>query len=199
MKIIGLCGGSGSGKGMVSSLFVKAGIPVIDADAVYHELTAKSSDCLLALCEEFGDGILSGGALNRKALADIVFSSSDAPKKRKRLNEISHSFILSEIERRLRSFEKEGIKLAVVDAPLLFESGFDKKCDITVAVISDEDTRISRIMFRDNLTEEEAARRIKAQISNSELIERSDFQIYNNGTVEDLTESMHELIEKINQ
>ena len=199
MKIIGLCGGSGSGKGMVSSLFVKVGIPVIDADAVYHELTTRRSDCLEALCKEFGDGILSGGALNRKALADIVFSSSDAPKKRKRLNEISHSFILSEIERRLRSLEKEGIKLAVVDAPLLFESGFDKKCDITVAVISDEDTRISRIMFRDNLTEEEAARRIKAQISNSELIERSDFQIYNNGTVEDLTESMHELIEKINR
>ena len=193
MKIIGLCGGSGSGKGIVSSLFVKAGIPVIDSDAVYHELTTRSSDCLSALCNEFGDGILSNGVLNRKALADIVFCSCDAAAKR-----ISHGYILSEIERRLLSFEKEGVKIAVVDAPLLFESGLDKKCDVTVAVISDEDTRISRIMSRDKLSVEEAKRRISSQISNSELIERSDFQIYNNGTVEDLAERVHALIEKIN-
>ena len=198
MKIIGLCGGSGSGKGIVSSLFVKAGIPVIDSDAVYHELTTRSGDCLSALCNEFGDGILSNGVLNRKALADIVFSSGDAAAKRKRLNEISHGYILSEIERRLLSFEKEGVKIAVVDAPLLFESGLDKKCDVTVAVISDEDTRISRIMSRDKLSVEEAKRRISAQISNSELIERSDFQIYNNSTVVDLAESVYKLIEKIN-
>jgi dephospho-CoA kinase len=75
MKIIGLCGGSGSGKSEVCSFIISLGIPVIDADAVYHEITSKEGPCLEQLRLEFGDEIISCGALDRKALSKIVFES----------------------------------------------------------------------------------------------------------------------------
>ena len=99
MKVIGLCGGSGSGKGVVSSLFDRRGIPAIDTDTVYRELTSVDSPCNRVLSNEFGKEIIStDGSLNRKKLRTIVFTGDDSKLHLKKLNEITHKYILDETD-----------------------------------------------------------------------------------------------------
>ena len=107
MKIIGLCGGSGSGKGVVANLFLRYGIPGIDTDAVYHQLTSSKSPCLDALVSEFGAEILSDdGALDRRKLSRIVFADNSSSKMREKLNLISHKYVLDSTREILSDYEK---------------------------------------------------------------------------------------------
>ena len=188
MKVIGLCGGSGSGKGAVSLIFSECGIPFIDTDRVYREMTSGDSECLRELRAAFGDGIVaSDGSLDRRRLAELVFSGDDANARRSLLNSIAHKHILDETRRRIKAF---GARTVVVDAPLLFESGFDKECDFIVAVIADREVRIERIMRRDGIDRSAATARIASQLSDGELIKRADAVIENNGELSALRASV---------
>lgn len=180
MKVIGLCGGSGSGKGIVSTLFGTYGIFSIDTDAVYHDLISHTSDLTIELTDAFGASILSSGKVDRKALSSIVFSGDNSREKLDLLNKITHKHILDEVRDRLLEYKSEGARYVIVDAPLLFESGFDKECDIIISVIADKDTRISRIMERDGISYEAAERRLMSQIDDKWLSQNSDFTIENN-------------------
>ena len=194
MKVIGLCGGSGSGKGVVCSLFNKFGIPAIDTDAVYRELTSADGPCNRSLCEEFGMEIISeDGSLNRKALGKIVFTGEGAEKRLKKLNEIAHKFILDKTRLILDDFKNQGVRAAIVDAPVLFESGFDSECDVTIAVIADREIRIGRIIARDKIDRESAEARIASQLSDEELISRSSIIIENNSNLLDLEKRVSEV------
>ena len=180
MKIIGLCGTSGSGKGYVSMLFTKHGIPSIDTDRVYRETTTKKgSECLCELVSEFGNSILTeNGELYRPALAKIVFSDRE---KLKRLNEITHKHIKKDTEALLNAYKAEGAPAVIIDAPVLFESGFDKMCDFTVCVTSPTERKIDRIMTRDQITRPEAEARLASQKTDSELVSLTNYQIDNSG------------------
>lgn len=180
MKIIGLCGSSGSGKGYVSMLFEKHKIPAIDTDRVYRETTTKKgSDCLFELTEEFGTSILTeSGELYRPALAKIVFSDRE---KLKKLNEITHKHIKIDTVRLLEKYRKEGAPAVIIDAPVLFESNFDKMCDFTVCVTAPTEKKIERILTRDQITREGAIARLSSQKSDSELVLLSTYQIDNSG------------------
>lgn len=198
MKIIGLTGGSGSGKGEVSKILAELDIPSIDTDLVYRELTAADTPCLRVLSDEFGTGIISeDGSLDRATLAGLVFSGEGADARRERLNQIAHRFILDETRKRLRLYAERGYSMVIVDAPVLFESGFDKECDAVICVIADRDVRISRIVARDSLSEEAAKMRIDSQMSDSALKERSDYAIVNNGDLTALRKSVIDIIGKI--
>lgn len=195
MKVIGLCGGSGSGKGTVCDVFRENGIPTIDTDAVYRELTGMPGSLVDALRAEFGDSIITAdGTLDRRSLATLIFNSPDATDKLKRLNAIAHKYILDETRNRLYSYSLGGAPLGVVDAPVLFESGFDSECDIIVSVIADKNIRIERIICRDGIGREEAERRIAAQMSDEQLISKSDFVIYNNSDLTNLRGQVDRLI-----
>lgn len=180
MKIIGLCGSSGSGKGYISMLFNKYGVLSIDTDRVYRETTTKKgSECLLELTNEFGNSILTeNGELYRPALAEIVFSDRE---KLNKLNEITHKHIKKDTQALLEMYEGEGARAVIIDAPVLFESGFDKMCDFTVCVTSPVERKIDRIMTRDQITREQAIARLNSQKSDSELIELATYQIDNSG------------------
>lgn len=194
MRIIGLCGGSGSGKGAVAGILVGLGVPVIDTDAVYHNLTVSDSECLRELVSYFGEEILSdNGSLHRPTLARIVFADG-AAEKRARLNHIAHKHVLSSVRESLSTLRERGYALAAVDAPLLYESGFDKECDDVIAVIADRDTRINRIMSRDAITRDQAIVRIDSQISDTVLCERADYVIENNATLIELEASVKSII-----
>lgn len=198
MLVIGMCGGSGSGKGTVCSVFAKRGIPSIDTDAVYHEITAGKGPCVDELTSEFGISILNiDGSLNRALLADKVFSSENAKARREVLERITHKHILDVTRRKLREYGDKGYAAAIVDAPLLFESGFDKECDKIIAVVADKSLRLARIMDRDGLTEERAIARINSQISDSELIKRADYVIENNSSREQLCKQAELISQKI--
>ena len=191
MKVIGLCGGSGSGKGSVSLVFADCGIPFIDTDCVYREMTSRDSECLRELSVAFGDNIVkSDGSLDRRKLSELVFSGNDANSRRKLLNSIAHRHILAETRRRIKAFFDDGARAVVVDAPLLFESGFDKECDFIVAVVADREVRIKRIMRRDGIERSAAIARIASQLTDDELIKRADAVVKNNGDLQTLRASV---------
>ena len=198
MTIIGLCGGSGSGKGTVARLLEEYAVPNINADDIYRRLTASGGALIPALSKEFGSSVISSdGALDRKRLSSIVFSSEWHEEKLRRLNKITHTAVLEEAEKRIADFEKDGIDFIVFDAPLLFESGFNSKCDIIVAVVADVEKRIERIVKRDSITVKMAQERISNQLSDEFLKMNSDYVIVNNGELCELEMSVKELAEKI--
>lgn len=180
---IGLCGRSGSGKGYVCSLFADLGIPSVDADKVYSDMTSSpgNSACMNELAAYFGEDIRrADGSLDRQKLASIVFATSSRDKLNA-LNSITHKYILAEIETIAEKLLENGAAAVLIDAPALFESGFDDKCDYICCVVADEERRIRRICRRDGVSEDQAKKRLASQITDDELIGKCDFVIRNNG------------------
>ena len=188
MLKIGLAGGSGSGKGTVSSLLSQAGIPSFDCDAVYHDLISRDGPLTREIVSAFGENVRSkDGGIDRRALADVVFHDKD---KLAELNRITHKEILAVLAEWEKRAEQQGITAILVDAPLLFESGLDRECDMTLAVIAPTELRIERIVSRDGISRKEAEDRIAAQLSDKELSRRADVVISNG---EDLTHLVNEV------
>ena len=177
MKIIGITGPTGAGKSSLADHMRSRGIPVIDADRLYHSLLTPPSPCLDALRHAFGDGIFTeGGELDRKKLADIVFNDE---KKLELLNSTVLSIVLDESRRILKEYESKGEKYAAIDAPTLIESGFHTECDLVVSVICDTDVRIERIISRDGIDRASAEARVHAQKPNGFYTENSHTVICN--------------------
>ena len=195
MKVVGLCGQSGSGKGLICSLFYELNIIAIDTDKVYHDIISVDSECTRELISAFGDSISLNPGINRKELAKIAFSSKE---NLEMLNSITHKHILSEVRSEIDHIRQEkrfdGI---IIDAPLLFESGFDKECDLTMVVIADTETKIARIMNRDGITRDHAIARLSSQISDAELISRCDYVIENDSDKGAIRKQVAELKEII--
>lgn len=182
---IGLTGGSGAGKGYVTKVFKDLGFNIIDADFYAREIFDKKPSIIPLLQTEFGNDIIDEGKLNRQLLADRAFKDSESTKK---LNEIMHPAIIE--------LCKENAKFpCVFDAPQLFESGGDKLCYKTIAVIADDDIRLKRIMERDGITKDQALRRFSVQKSNDEFKEICDYVIYNNG--EDIIPQVKNILEEM--
>lgn len=191
--VIGLTGAIGSGKSTVSRLFFEAGFAIVDCDAISRGLD-KSRKYINAVREAFGDGVIdmTGGEakIDRKALAEIVFSSPEAKKK---LEDIAHPMILDTVYRRVDA-AREQKKDVVIDAPLLFETGLDKICDVTVGVVADEKIRFERAMKRGGITEENLSRRIMLQPKNAFYASKCNYIIENNGTADDLRVAFRKLL-----
>ena len=175
MKILGITGGSGTGKTTVSKIFEQYGIFRIDADITAREITAKGEKALDEISEAFGaDVINADGTLNRKALAKIVFNSKQDLLK---LNQITHKYISARIDAQLKDCASDW---AIIDAAALIESGLDKRCDKVLSVVADFEVRKKRIVERDGIDEKSAAERINAQHDKAFYINNSDFVIENN-------------------
>jgi len=184
MKIIGLTGGSGAGKGEVCKLFAAYGIESIDTDKISREVSRKGGACLEELTQYFSDIILDeSGELDRKKLADIAFGDKA---KLEILNKITHRHILEDCRARIEDMESAGKNAVIIDAPLLFESGFDKNCAIIISVIAETGIRLERVIKRDNLSLEQAVRRIENQKSDDFFIKNSTFVIYNNSEIKEV-------------
>ena len=192
MIVIGLAGGSGSGKTTVSALFSKYNILPINTDQIYHELTSAQTQCLSSIVDEFGKGVLNDfGTLDRKALSAIVFSN---PEKMGRLNTIAHYYVLCAVRDIISTASVRGYRGVIVDAPLLFESGFDKECDLIVAVIASKERRIERIVARDGIAVSDAEKRIAIQLSDEFLSSRADFIITNNASYDELKQQVESVV-----
>lgn len=191
-KILGISGASGAGKSTVCELLAGMGAVIVDADKIAREVTAKGSPVLTELAEIFGADILTeAGELDRRKLAAKAFANKENNEK---LISVTHPAIIRTCENRARAAADEG-KNAVIDAPLLFTSGLDKLCDLTVRVTADRETRLSRILSRDGITEEEALKRFGAQTEEMKLAENADAEIRNGAN--ESTESLKRQIEEI--
>lgn len=186
--IIGLTGGSGTGKSTVVKFFENNGYIVLDFDKISRDVCKKDMPCLKELVDNFGEEILyPDGFLNRKYLGAIVFSDRE---KLKLLNSITHKYIIEEMYAFLEKNKNSNI---IFDAPLLFEAGIDVLCDKTISVLADKDIRINRIMKRDGITRAQAINRIKSQKDDDFYKTKSDMIIINNSSVDDLDNKLKEL------
>jgi dephospho-CoA kinase len=182
MIVIGVTGGIGSGKSTVCSLFEKKGIPIFYADAVARDISETIA--LNEIVQSFGTEILATPAsLDRKKLAAIVFQD---PGKLEMLNSILHPKVFDAFEQWKGALSAQ-TKFSLVEAALMFESGMFQMMHYVLAVVTDDQKRIERTVARDGSDEETIRARMKNQISLEEMLELSDFQIHNNGSLNDLT------------
>lgn len=188
IKIIGLTGPSGAGKTRLCTIAEGYGIKSIDTDAVYHSLLVPPSPCLDELVREFGAEILlPDGTLSRPVLSSIVFDEKDTAKtKLARLGEITHKYVLDRAREIINTANNKGETAIIVDAPALYESGFDKECDFVICLLADPSLRLERIIDRDSISKERADARINGQKSDDFYSSRADYTITNNCSTEQL-------------
>jgi dephospho-CoA kinase len=173
--IIGLTGGIGSGKTTVAALFAQKGAFVIDTDLIARDVVQSDSPMLEAIRREFGDGVIrADGTLDRAALARVIFGDE---RKRAKLNALTHPEILKRVLAIIGAQPAGAIIVVVV--PLLFESGFDRSCDRSVAVVASPELRRHRLQERDGLSVGEVEARMRAQLPDAEYEKRADIIIRN--------------------
>ena len=173
MRKIAICGGIGSGKSTVCGMFAERGVAIYDSDSRAKALMSESAELRAALIAEFGEGCYKGGELNRPYLAEKVFGSEEQLAK---LNSIVHPAVKADF---LAWAEEQEGEFCILETAILFESGFDAVVDCSVAVLAPMPLRIERAMQRDGATREQIEARIKAQMSDDELMRRADFAIVN--------------------
>jgi dephospho-CoA kinase len=182
---------------VVSKAFSAFDVPSIDTDAVYHGLISDKSDCTKSLVDFFGAEIEKpDGSIDRIALRNTVFRDKSG-EKLKQLNKITHRHVLLETEKIIENYRKSGKKAVIIDAPLLFESGFNEKCDVVVAVVALRELRIQRIINRDGITKAEAEQRIDSQTSDEFLVSHSDYVINNSNGFTAVFDAVCEIMKKI--
>ena len=176
MLKVGLTGSIAVGKSFVLDILRELGARTIDADAVAREVVEPGTAGLKAVVDEFGAEILKpDGSLNRPALGSIVFADEA---KRHKLNSILHPFIIARQDETMRHWEKQTPDaIAVVDAALMIESGGYKRFDKLIVVHCRTQVQLERLMKRDNISREEAERRVKAQMPQEEKKKYADYLI----------------------
>ena len=190
MIVIGLTGPSGSGKGACDAIFDSLGIPYIDTDKVYHDLLVPHSPCTVELRLAFGDDILTADAsIDRKKLAKIVFSDQSG-ESAKRLNAITHKYVIQETNSLLDVYRKQDKIAVVIDAPLLIEANMHTGCDFCIGVLADKELRLHRIMSRDGLDENAAQMRLDAQKEDAFYSSNTKYTVVNNGDLSALREAL---------
>jgi dephospho-CoA kinase len=181
--IVGLTGSIASGKSESAKYFESLGAFCIDADVVAKDLTCKDKPALQEITEVFGNAILSAeGGLDRKKLADIIFSDFNAKLK---LEGILHGRIIFQIEELISNKICE-YKVIVINAPLLFETGLDRLCDKVVVVTLPYNIQVQRLKLRDELSDDDIKKRIKSQMSLEDKVKCTDFLVDNSGSKDDL-------------
>lgn len=175
--VIGLTGGIASGKSTVSQMIKEKGIRVVDADIIAKEAVTKGSAALHQIVQTFGEEVLlPNGELNRQQLGAIIFSDEE---KRKKLNAIVHP----EVRKEMLEQRDEGVSnnetFVVLDIPLLFESKLEGLVDRIIVVYTTPELQLSRLMNRNDLSEEEALNRIHSQQPLEEKCQKADRVIEN--------------------
>lgn len=196
MKVIGLTGGTGSGKSVVSKSLAEAGTVIVDADKIAHEIILKGNPAYQEIIEYYGTGILDeDGNIIRKKLGEIVFHDEE---KLAFLNRCTHKYICAEVDSQIAAAKAAGTATAIVlDAPLLLEAGLEQVCDVVWVVYADPEVRAQRVMARDGVTYELAKARIANQKSWEEYKQAADTVIDNSKDLTYLQGQLSELLKTI--
>jgi len=171
MFILGLTGSIGMGKSTTAKMFADEGVPVHDADAVVHKLYEGEATPLI---EAAFPGTTSGGKVDRAKLGQRVLGDKDAIT---RLEQIVHPLVTQARERFVAAAERSGAKVAVLDIPLLFETGGEQRCDAIVVVSAPSDMQRTRVFERPGMTDDKLAVILAKQIPDAEKRARADFVV----------------------
>ena len=184
MRVIGLTGGIGTGKSTLAAALADLGASLIDADAEGHAAYRSGSPGWRRVADLFGEGVIgSDGEIDRKALGAVVFHDAAAMR---RLNEAIHPLIRERVERRLAALRAEDARIAVLNAALLFQAGWDDLADEVWTVTAPPGAAAERLAARSGLATDEAQARVETQGPQSLFRERTDVIIENDGSTEDL-------------
>lgn len=173
--IVGITGGIGSGKSVVSRLLNMLGYSVYDSDSKAKRLNDTDEEVKRALTLAFGSDLYENGLLNRPKLASLIFQSDS---NRQLVNAIIHPAVKRDF---LRWAEAQNSDIVFLEAAILYESGFDAFMNKVVAVAAPEQVRIQRAMQRDNATEQQIVNRLRAQMSQDVLESKADYVVVNDG------------------
>ena len=179
MFTIGLTGGLGTGKSTVASMFRRLGAYTIDADKIVHGLLKSSGACRNSIVRVFGKGVVHRGEVDRRVLANIVFSDSQ---KLKKLEAILHPAAWKKAREEIKKL-KDKRRLIAIDAPLLIEAGWHRRVDVLIVVYARVSQQIARVQKRRSIAKIEIVRRIKAQMDIQKKIKMADYVIDNSGSL----------------
>jgi dephospho-CoA kinase len=179
MKVLGLTGGIAMGKSTVAGMFAARGIPVFDADAVVRALYAKNG-AAVALVEQAFPGAVIGGAVDRAKLAELVLDDDAALK---RLEAIVHPLVRHAEQAFLAAARAKGARLAVLEIPLLFESGGAMRCDRVAVVSAPKPSQRARALARPGMSAEKFRQIVTRQLSDADKRQRADFVIPTGGSL----------------
>src|SRR5262249_26156701 len=193
MLRVALTGGIATGKSHVLNEFRKRGVPCLDADELAHGVTTAGTEATAQIAERFGRDVLdSSGAVDRHKLGVIVFADSAA---RRALEEIVHPAVYRAIAAGMRAFELlDRSPLAIVDIPLLYETGHSSDFDRVIATVCPRSLQIERLKER-GLNETEAEQRLAAQMSADEKALRADYIIQTDGTIASTNAQVDQIFE----
>ncbi len=188
MLTIGLTGGIASGKSTVTQFFRDRDVPVIDADVLGHRTYEPGTDTFAAVVEAFGDDLVADdGTIDRRVLGGKVFGK---PEELTRLTDIVWPGIRKLASGELSEFDVAGNELAVLEAAVLFEAGWEDLVDEIWVTVVEPDLAVTRLAERNGLAEADARARIDSQLSNAERISKAGHVIENNGSLEALQEAV---------
>ncbi len=190
MHVIGLTGGIASGKSTVAQFFRDQNVPVIDADILGHRTYEPGTETFEQVVAAFGEEIVApDGTIDRKVLGGKVFGKPD---ELKRLTDIVWPGIRKLATEELAQLKAAGHDVAVLEAAVLFEAGWEDLVDSIWVVVVDPETAVKRLGERNGLDPEAARARIASQLSNEERIARANIVIENNGTLDALKQRIEE-------
>jgi dephospho-CoA kinase len=191
MVKVALTGGAGTGKSYVLDQFRKHGIPCLVADDLAHGVTAAGTEATAAIAERFGARVLAAdGSVNRDVLGPIVFADPEA---RRALEMLVHPGVYRAIQAGLRAFEKAGDRIAVVEIPLLFESGHAKDFDHVIVTACSPETQLARLVAR-GVSEIRARQVLAAQMPTAEKAAKADYVIQTDGAKAETDAQVQEIL-----
>lgn len=189
--VFGITGSIACGKSYVTSYLKNKGFNVIDTDLISKEITKKGNIGYFEVIKKF-PYLDSNNELDRKKLASVIFSDS---RKREELNSILHPIIYKECQNEIQKLDG----VIFLDVPLLFETNFDTLCDKTICVWTNKDTQLKRLMMRDNLSYDDALKRISSQMDIETKKKKSDYLIESMDDFNDTNKNIEKMIQIIKE
>lgn len=192
--VIGITGGIGSGKSVVTSILKeKFGAAVINTDAIGHEVIEVGKSAYIKIVEGFGDEVLTvDGSIDRKKLGSLVFGDGELLQ---RLNEIVHPAVEAEVDRRIAEFIKKNYKYIALETALLIKVEYNRKCDKIWFVYADEEVRLKRLYLNRGIEREGAVKIFESQNSEEEFREIADDVIDNSGSEKEIEVQIKNILE----
>lgn len=191
MLVIGLTGGIGMGKSAAAEHFARSGIPVFNADACVHRLYEGQA---VAAIEDAFPGVTREGRVDRKLLGQQV---TGHPERLQELESIVHPMVVKAEIDFLREHERKGARMVVLEIPLLFETGAEKRVDVTIVVSAPGDVQRERVLARSGMTAEKLEHLLARQLTDKERRARADFVINSGTSLNEMHANLDQLIESL--
>ncbi|MFH1158149.1 MAG: dephospho-CoA kinase [Pseudomonadota bacterium] len=198
MIVIGITGSVGMGKSTAAQMLRDMGIPVHDSDAAVHDLLKANGRAVPAVGKKFPEALKTNAAgesyIDRQILGRSVFEDH---RKKKALEEILHPMVWEESEAFMERMKKEKHRIVALDIPLLFETGWEKRVDVTLCVSASPDVQRRRVLERPNMTSEKFDRIVAGQLPDAEKRKRADYVVDTDKSLDDMREQLRQIVGKL--